>query len=192
MIQFDAAKGQMRRCVALMLSLVMCLLLLTSCGEQDGGSSDKKDYVLNEDTFFLVMTNMQYYPEQYVGSNIEYDCFTYELQDVNGQSYICGVRKCSAGFGCTCGKDTIIGFILNDDEPLPEPRNQSEDSVEKTWVHLKGTLPNAEKTTITIHSYLPDGTIDPEKNEQIQFLTFDVASCELIEDYANLKYYVTK
>lgn len=179
-----------RRAVALLLSLAMCFLLLTACGAQDGGA--KKDYVLNEDTFFLVMTNMQYYPEQYVGSNIEYDCFTYELQDVNGQSYICGVRKCSAGFGCKCGKDTIIGFILNADGPLPEPRNQSEDSVEKTWVHLKGTMPNAEKTTVTIHAYLPDGTIDPVNTEQIQFLTFDVASCDLIEDYANLKYYVTK
>lgn len=159
-------------------------LSLFSCGSPG-------EYILNEETFFLVMTNMQYYPEQYVGANIEFDCFTYELEDVNGTSYLCGVRKCSAGYGCTCGKDTIIGFILDSDEELPAPRNQSEDNPDKTWVHLSGTLPSAEKTSITIHSYLPDGTVDPDKTEQILFLVFDVSSCDLIEDYSNLRYYVT-
>lgn len=177
----------MRRFLALVLMIGMACVLLTGCQ-----SSKAQDYVLNEDTFFLVMTNMQYYPEQYLESNIEYDCFTYELEDVDGQTYICGVRKCSAGFGCTCGKDTIIGFILNYDGELPAPRNQSEDTVEKTWVHLNGKLQSTDKTTITIHSYLEDGSIDPDNTEQIQFLVFDVESYELIEDYTNLKYYVTK
>ena len=138
------------------------------------------------------MTNMQYYPEQYLDSKIEYDCFTYELTDVDGNSYTCGVRKCSAGYGCTCGNDTIIGFLLNARQPLPEPRNQSEDTNDKTWVHLTGTMPSADKTTITIHAYLPDGTVDPEKTEDIVFLSLDVDDCQLIEDYSGLAYYVTE
>lgn len=158
--------------------------MLTACAVNE--------YILTEDTFFLVMTNMQYYPEQYVGKNIEYDCFTYELTDVDGNGYICGVRKCSAEYGCTCGNDTIIGFILNYDGELPEPKNQSTDSSEgKTWVHLKGTMNSAEKTTITIHSYDADGNVIDGVNEQILFLEFQVESCELI-DGTNLAYYVTK
>ena len=168
--------------IAFLFALISCLSVC-ACAQ--------KDYVLNEDTFFLVMTNMQYFPESYLESTIEFDCFTYELQDVDGNTYICGVRKCSAGYGCTCGKDTIIGFILRSGESLPEPRNQSEDTNEKTWVHLKGRLQGAEKTTVTIHSYLDDGTVDPDNTEQIQFLVFEVESCELIEDYSNLSYYVT-
>lgn len=177
----------MKRIVALLLAVALALPL-SGCGKEEG----EKRYVLNEDTFFLVMTNMQYYPEQYLNADIEFDAFTYALTDVDGRTYTCGVRKCSAGFGCTCGNDTIIGFILNADEELPAPRNQSEDTVEKTWVHLRGTIPSTEKTTVTIHAYLPDGTVDPDNTEQIQFLSFDVASCELIEDYAGLQYYVTK
>lgn len=170
-----------KRLAALALMLV---LLLSGCG-------GPKDYVLNEETFFLVMTNMQYYPEQYLGSKLEFDCFTYELKDVDGNSYLCGVRKCSSGYGCTCGNDTIIGFILASEEELPAPRNQSEDSNDKTWVHLSGSLQSAEKKTVTIHAYLPDGSVDPDNTEQIVFLVFDVESCELIEDYSGLNYYVT-
>lgn len=170
----------------LLLSLLCVCLLLTGCGEK------KDSYVLDEDTFFLVMTNMQYYPEQYLNADIAYDCFTYALEDVNGDTHICGVRKCSSGFGCTCGKDTIIGFILEYDGDLPTPKNQSEDTPEKAWVHLVGRLKSAQKEAITIHSYLPDGSIDPNKTEEISFLTFKVSSCEEIEDYSNLQYYVTK
>ena len=173
----------MKRSIALILALILCLPL-AACNSSE-------DYILDEETFFLVMTNMQYYPEQYIGSNIEFDCFTYELQDVSGQSYLCGVRKCSAGYGCTCGNDTIIGFILDSDDTLPEPRNQSEDTNEKAWVHLSGTLNSADKTDVTIHAYLPDGTVDPDNTEQIQFLVFHVSSCDPIEDYSNLRYYVT-
>lgn len=174
----------MKKAICLLLAVVLCLSM-AACGSS-------KDYVLTEDTFFLVMTNMQYYPEQYIGSNLELDVFTYLLEDVNGQQYLCGVRKCSAEFGCVCGNDTVIGFILNSDEELPAPRNQSENSVEKTWVHLKGQLASAEKQDIEIHSYLPDGSIDPNKTETVSFLHFNVASCDLIEDYQNLQYYVTK
>lgn len=174
----------MKKAICLLLAVVLCLSM-AACGSP-------KDYVLTEDTFFLVMTNMQYYPEQYIGSNLELDVFTYLLEDVNGQQYLCGVRKCSAEFGCVCGNDTVIGFILNSDEELPAPRNQSENSVEKTWVHLKGQLASAEKQDIEIHSYLPDGSIDPNKTETVSFLHFNVASCDLIEDYQNLQYYVTK
>ena len=160
------------------------VLPLAACGGDEG-------YVLNEQTFFLVMTNMQYYPEQYVKKNVELDCFTYELIDVDGKRYICGVRKCSSGFGCTCGKDTIIGFLLDYDGTIPEPRNQSEDSVEKTWVHLKGKLDSAEKTDIRIYAYNGD-EIDYDTVETITFLTMKVDELSLIEDYSSLKYYVTK
>lgn len=176
----------MKRFGKMLLCLTLCLAL-TACS---GGKA--KEYRLNEDTFFLVMTNMQYYPEQYTGATIAFDCFTYNLTDVNGQTYLCGVRKCSAGFGCTCGNDTIIGFILNTDDQLPEPRNQSADTVDKAWVHLEGTIPSTDKVTVTIPAYLPDGTVDPDRTEQIQFLTFDVSKWNEIEDYSGLKYYVTK
>ena len=138
------------------------------------------------------MTNMQYFPEQYLQSNIEFDCFTYELLDVNGVSYMCGVRKCSSGYGCQCGKDTIIGFVLEYDGELPTPTHQSEDTNDKTWVHLSGRLKSADKIKIEINSYLADGSVDQSKNEIIEFLVFVVDGCELIEDYSNLHYYVTE
>ena len=73
---------------------------------------------ITESTFFLVMTNIQYYPEEYLNKDISLDCFTYNVEAVNGQKYLCGVRKCTAGFGCKCGKDTVIGFILNYDKEI--------------------------------------------------------------------------
>lgn len=165
--------------------LTVVCLLFCAC-------SNKKEYVLDEGTFFLVMTNMQYYPEQYLDCDIEYDCFTYQLTDIYGKSYTCGVRKCSSGYGCTCGQDTIIGFILEYEGQLPPPKNQSVDGNEKTWVHLKGRMKSAEKTSVVVHSYLPNGEVDGDKNETILFLVFTVESCELIDDYSNLNYYVTK
>ncbi len=169
----------------LCIFLAIASLFCSACAK-------KKEYILTEDTFFLVMTNMQYYPEQYVNCTIEYDCFMYELTDVNGEKYTCGVRKCSSGYGCTCGQDTIIGFILDYAEELPAPRNQSEDSNEKTWIHLKGTLKDAKKTEITIPAYLPSGELDGDKTETISFLVFSVENYELIKDYSKLHYYVTK
>ena len=174
----------MKKTICLLLALCLCLPL-AACGKT-------KNYVLTEDTFFLVMTNMQYYPEQYKDSELELDCFTYSLEDIHGNKYLCGVRKCSAEFGCVCGNDTVIGFILDAPFELPAPRNQSEASVEKTWVHLKGRLSSAEKEEIEIHSYLPDGTVNPDKTETIKFLHFNVESCDLIEDYQNLAFYVNK
>ena len=165
--------------------LALLLLFLPACAAKDL-------YVLNESSFFLVMTNMQYYPEQYIGSTIEYDCFTYELTDIHGNSYICGVRKCSSGYGCTCGNDTIIGFILESEEPLPAPKNQSEDNNDKTWIHVRGMLKSAQKQEITIYAYTPDGNIDYDTTEILSFLTFQTESVSLIEDYSNLHYYVTK
>ena len=174
----------MKKGISFLLVLALCLAFF-GCGKA-------RDYVLNEDTFFLIMTNMQYYPEQYLESTLEFDCFTYELTDVDGNRYICGVRKSSSEYGCTCGRDTIIGFLLESAEPLPEPRNQSADNGDKTWVHLTGRLKSAEKTEITIHSYLPDGSVDPERNEVISFLSFEVDACDLIEDASGLQYYVIK
>ena len=168
---------------ALLIVLLLALLVLPACGS--------KSYDLTEETFFLVMKNMQYYPEQYVGKDVSYDCFTYRLTDVDGREYMCGVRKCSSGYGCNCGKDTIIGFILDYDGEIPEPRNQSEDSVDKTWVHLKGTLPNAEKREIRIYAYNGDA-IDYDTIETVVFYDFRVSSLTLIEDYSGLAYYVTK
>ena len=164
------------------------LLILACCLVSCGGSDA---YRLTEDTFFLVMTTIQYYPEQYVGKEITYDCFTYRLTDVDGKEYLCGVRKCSSGYGCNCGKDTIIGFILDYDGEIPEPRNQSEDSADKTWVHLVGRMPNADKQEIKIYAYNGDA-IDYGTVETVVFYRFEVESLTTIEDYTGLSYYVTK
>ena len=168
----------------IILSLIFILFTNSSCGGNE--------YVLNEETFFLVMTNMQYYPEQYVDKPIEYDCFTYDLTDTDGNVYRCGVRKCSAGYGCKCGKDTVIGFILDYGGEIPEPKNQSEDTPDKTWVHIKGTVASAEKTKIKVYAYGEDGEIDYSTVENIEFLSFKVEALTAISDYSGLNYYVTK
>lgn len=155
------------------------------------GCNTKKSYVLNEQTFFLVMTNIQYYPQQYMEKDIEFDCFTYLLEDINGNKYMCGVRKCSAEFGCTCGNDTIIGFILNYDYKIPEPKNQSLDNNDKTWIHLTGQIQSVNKTEIQIYGYT-NGQIDYTIVETISMLSFNVNTLDLIDDYTNLNYYVTK
>lgn len=173
-----------KRFCGFIFMIIACVFLLSGCGGQS-------EYILNETSFFLVMTNMLYYPEQYEGAAIEYDCFTYTLTDINGVSYTCGVRKCSSGYGCTCGNDTIIGFILEYGGELPEPKNQSEDSNDKSWVHLRGRLNGTQKRTITIYAY-KDGKPDYTTTENILFLAFTVESCAVIEDYSSLHYYVTK
>lgn len=175
----------MRKAIAAFLAL----FALLACAL--GGCSENKEYVLTEKTFFLVMTNMQYYPEQYVGKSVEYDCFTYDLTDVGGKTYRCGVRQCSSGFGCKCGKDTIIGFILNFDGEIPAPKNQSDNSNDKAWVHIKGTIPSSEKTEIRIYAY-KDGEVDESTVETVVFLSFDVSSIDPIEDYSGLAHYVEK
>ena len=156
-----------------------------------GCSNGQKSYVLNESTFFLVMTNIQYYPEEYVNKDITYDCFTYNIKDVNNKEYLCGVRKCTAGFGCRCGKDTVIGFILNYEGDIPEPKNQYEDTNEKAWIHLVGQLASEEKTKIEINSYDAEGNVS-NQTEIVEFLSFNVASLETITDYSNLAYFVSK
>lgn len=173
------------RVLSLMLAFVVLLPSSFGCG-------GKKQYTLTEKTFFLVMTNIQYYPEQYLGSVIEYDAFTYKLTDVNGKEYVAAVRKCSSGYGCTCGNDTVIGFLLDYAGDIPEPRNQSADNNDKTWIHVVGSLKSAEKTSITVNAFKPDGTVDGDKTETISFLTFGASSVETIADYSRLAYYVTK
>ena len=169
----------------LLAFLCLCLLLCAaSCGAPDR-------YDMTEQTFFYTMTTIQMFPENYVGKAISYDCFTYILTDVDGKEYPCGVRKCSAGYGCNCGKDTIIGFVLDYDGEIPAPKNQSEDSADKTWIHLEGTLPNADKEEIRIYAYNGD-QIDYGTVETVVFYHFTVDSLSLIEDYSGLNYYVTK
>lgn len=162
----------------------MFSLLLQSCG-------DNYEKVLTEKTFFLVMTNIQMFPHKYVGKEYELDCFTYRITDKDGKEYLCGVRKCSAGYGCTCGKDTVIGFILDYEGVVPEPKNQSEDTNEKTWVHLKGCLKSDEITEVSVYAY-NGNEIDYSTIETITFLTFKVETLSIIEDYSGLNYYVTK
>ena len=173
--------------LAIIKTLSIVLLLIVMCCSL----SACFDGVIEEKQFFRVMTSIQYYPSNYTDLTLELDCFTYKLVDVQGKEYICGVRKCSSGYGCICGNDTIIGFVLEYDGELPEPKNQSEDTNDKTWVHLVGKLKNADMMNIEIYSY-KDGVIDTNNTEQIQFLVLVVESCELIEDYSNLNYYVTK
>ena len=165
------------------LSLLAVPFLLMGC------ASDK--CVISENRFFLLMDNILRYPEEYINKELTLDCFTYNITDVNDNVTVCGVRKCSAGYGCTCGRDTIIGFILNYEGEIPAARNQYENNVDKTWIHITGHLTNKQKTTITIYSYNPDGTQSPD-TEQIQFLTLNVETLELVENYQNLHYYVTK
>lgn len=173
----------MKKFFAGIFALIAAAAVLSGCGTGQ--------YILNETTFFMVMTNMQYYPEQYVGADIEYDCFVYHLTDTSGNVHVCGVRKCSAEYGCTCGNDTIIGFLLDYDGTLPEPLNQSEDTNEKAWIHVAGTLASANKTDIEIFAYTPDGEIT-DATEVISFLTFKASSVTEIDDWSNLNYYVTK
>lgn len=176
-------KKRVLLCIAAMFSAFA--VLFSGCGE-------KNEYILDESTFFFVMNNLQYYPEQYQGKNIEFACFTYDLTDVDGAVYRCGVRKCSSGYGCTCGNDTIIGFILDYGGKIPEPKNQSENTNEKTWINLKGTLASSNKTKISIYAYNADGSVDETRIETIEFLTFSVEKLSIITDYSGLNYYVVK
>ena len=156
------------------LSLVPFLLLGCS-----------KNYDMNEKTFFLVMTNIQYYPEEYIGKDISFDSFTYELTSVQGDSYLCVVRKCSSGFGCKCGKDTIIGFVVDNNLDLPEPKNQYDDTNDKAWIHIVGQIKSTDKKVFEI--YNADNV-----PEEVSFLSLEIKDFSVIEDYSNLHYYVDK
>lgn len=170
------------------ITFLICFLCAVACLGAACGSADSYD--LNETTFFRVMTNMLYYPEQYLEKEVSLDCFVYEVEDAEtGEKYVCGVRKCSSGYGCTCGNDTIIGFILDYSGDIPAARNQSEDTSDKTWIHISGQLVNAEKTFVSVHSYLNG---QPTENiEKIYFYRFAVNTLTEI-DGTNLAYYVTK
>ena len=148
-------------------------------------SGCSKNYDMNESTFFLVMTNIQYYPEEYIGKDISFDSFTYKLTSTQGDDYLCVVRKCSSGFGCKCGKDTIIGFIVDNDLGLPEPKNQYDDTNEKAWVHIVGQIKSVEKTEFEIYN----ANNEPEP---VQFLNLEIKDFSIIDDYSNLHYYVDK
>lgn len=166
------------------LSFVVAIFCvpLSGCG--------RDSYDLTERDFFLVMSNMLFYPEQYLEKNISLDCFVYEIDDaVTGEHFQCGVRKCSSGYGCTCGNDTIIGFILNYDGAIPKAKNQSEDTSDKAWIHIAGKLVNDEKSYVNVYSYQNGEKTDSV--EQIYFYTFAVDTLEEI-DGSSLQYYVTK
>ena len=98
---------------------------------------------------------------------------------------MCVVRKCSSGFGCKCGKDTIIGFIVSNDVELPEPKNQYDDTNDKAWVHVTGQIKSSDKTTFEI--YNADSV-----PEEVSFLSLEIKDFSIIEDYSNLHYYVDK
>ena len=169
--------------------LIALLVFLLICSFGACKESDRLD--LTENTFFYGMTTIYLHADRYVGKDISFDCFTYRLTDVNGQDYLLGVRKCSAGYGCNCGKDTIIGFILDYDGDIPEPMNQGEDSADKTWVHLRGTVASAEAEVINIYAYDGD-VVDRSKVEAVSFYHFTVVELTMFEDYTGLAYYVTK
>ena len=149
------------------------------------GCTSQKSYVLNESTFFLVMTNIQYYPEEYINKDLTFDSFTYELTDTSGEEYLCVVRKCASGFGCKCGKDTIIGFVVDKELGLPAPKNQYEDTNDKSWVHVTGNIESTKKIEIEIFG------VDDTK-ENVQFLSLKIKDFSIIEDYSKLHYYVDK
>ena len=158
------------------LVLLTIPFLLSSC-------SNNCD--MNENTFFLVMTNIQYYPEDYVNKDLSFDAFTYKLTSVLGDEYVCVVRKCSSGFGCKCGKDTIIGFIVDNDLGLPEPKNQYDDTNDKAWVHVTGQIKSSDKKVFEI--YNADNV-----PEEVSFLSLEIKDFSVIEDYSDLHYYVDK
>ena len=158
------------------LVLLTIPFLITGCNN---------DYDMNEKTFFLVMTNIQYYPEQYVNKEISFDSFTYKLTSTKGEDYLCVVRKCSSGFGCKCGKDTIIGFLVDNDLGLPEPKNQYDDTNNKSWVHIVGQIKSTEKTVFEIYN-------SDNVPEEVSFLSIEIKDFSIIEDYSNLHYYVDK
>ena len=179
----------MKKAVLILLAVAL-LVCATACAND--GPVD-----MTEKTFFYTMTTIQAYPDQYLDRSISYDCFTYRLTDVAGKEYLCGVRKCSSGYGCNCGKDTIIGFILDYDGAIPEPKNQSEDTVDKRWIHLTGKLKSADGETIELQSYKLDPqsgeyVADEGKTEKVVFYRLTVESLSEIEDYSGLAYYVTK
>ena len=159
-----------------MLVLLTIPFLITGCNN---------DYDMNEKTFFLVMTNIQYYPEQYVNKEISFDSFTYKLTSTKGEDYLCVVRKCSSGFGCKCGKDTIIGFLVDNDLGLPEPKNQYDDTNDKSWVHIVGQIKSTEKTVFEIYN-------SDNVPEEVSFLSIEIKDFSIIKDYSNLHYYVDK
>ena len=137
------------------------------------------------------MTNILYYPEDYLNKDLSLDCFTYNVTDINDVNYLCGVRKCTAGYGCRCGKDSVIGFILNYEGNIPEPKNQYDDTNDKSWIHIAGKLSSKDKTHIKMYSYEAEGN-KTDTVEEIQFLSFDVTTLEIITDYSNLHYFVSK
>lgn len=170
------------------IAFAVCVLCLLFCGLTACGGTNSYD--LTETTFFRVMSNMLFYPEQFLEKKVSLDCFVYEIEDaVTGEEYVCGVRKCSSGYGCTCGNDTIIGFILEYGDEIPAARNQSEDTTDKTWIHISGQLVNAEKTYVNVYSY-KDGQ-PTDSTEKIYFYRFAVDSLSEI-DGSGLQYYVTK
>ena len=156
--------------------LFLPFLLLTGCTNK---------YAMNENTFYLVMTNIQHFPEEYIDKEISFDSFTYKLTSVTGDDYLCIVRKCSSEFGCKCGKDTVIGFLVDNDLGLPEPKNQYDDTNEKAWVHVVGELKSTERIAFDIYN----GNNEPET---VKFLKLQVNNFSVIDDYSNLHYYVDK
>ena len=165
------------------LLLLPSLLFLVAC--QDNNC------VIKESNFFLVMTNILYYPEDYLNKDLSLDCFTYNVTDINDVNYLCGVRKCTAGYGCRCGKDSVIGFILNYEGNIPEPKNQYDDTNDKSWIHIAGKLSSKDKANIKMYSYDAEGN-KTDTVEEIQFLSFDVTTLEIVTDYSNLHYFVSK
>lgn len=172
----------MKKILNIIFLSMALLAVLTGCGSNS--------YVLTETNFFRVMSNMLYLPEQYLGKDVSLDCFVYEIEDaITSEKFICGVRKCSSEYGCTCGNDTIIGFILVYEGEIPAARNQSEDSSDKTWIHIAGQLVDAEKSYVHVWTY--ENGEKTDQTEKIYFYRFAVASLEEI-DGSNLQYYVTK
>lgn len=165
---------------------VLIVVLVSGCG--------KSEYILTEKTFYKTLTTVLYYPEQYLDKYLEFDCFTYDLNDAGGVTYRSGVRKSTAEYGCVCGNDTIIGFILEYDGDIPDPVNQSsnEQNDERTWIHIRGKLKSAQKTDVSLYAYDADGNKTDTVEAPVSFLVFVVETLELVEDYSNLAFYVQK
>lgn len=175
-----------RIAVAVLLICTLCACFaLPACGKEG-----EKRYSLSEATFYKVMYNMVYFPDQYLGATIDLDCFVYEIEDAKtGELFVCGVRKCPSNVGCKCGNDSVLGFLLSYGGTIPAARNQTANDSDKTWIHIAGSLAGTDLTGVNVYTYDAEGN-KTDSVEKIYFCTMNVS--ELTEiDGSGLNYYVS-
>ncbi len=175
------------RIICVALACITLLLAFAAC--------TKTEWVLNEGNFFFTMDNVLRFPGRYYNNTFDLNCFTYQLTDVNGKTYMCGVRHSSSEYGCTCGNDKIVGFVLDYDGEIPTPINQSDKySVEKAWIHVRGKITSEEYVKISVWAFT-DG--QPDQSKPVETIALPLLTVESLtvlteEEYKNLQQYGVK